>query len=491
MSNNTLARLASVAASALLVSTLLSCETPQPQNNRIDALTPPQQPRNVVFILVDTLRAGNLSFLGYRRTTTPHIDEIAAQSVVFTRAVSVGGNTPTAMAAIMTGRYPYFRRQDPWRPADFGMARFYGDGDDGGLPEGIPVLAEKLQSAGYHTLGVITNPYLKSVFHFDRGFDSYDEILHEHGIPYGKCREVTNRAIQLLGQLPDPPFFLYLHFMDTHGPYNPPEEERAAFLRPQSKRLLEQNDFSELWNRWERRIAVDPEPGSLRDLMTDLYDASIHSVDGCINDVLQELSALSLDETTIVAFSADHGEEFLEHGGTTHKGTLYEELLHVPLFIKIPGVQPQRSTALVRNFDIGPTILQLSGASLKSSTSDAVSLSSLLHGEADSLNLLAYANFPGIRVLRSKNLKIISREDGATEAYNLSSDPGETANLFEATALPDEQMTRLQNLRAKLGSIATSIASRTSVDAEPSTGDGLGIPDKETQQQLRALGYLK
>lgn len=443
------------------------------------SVPPPAAARpNLVLIVADALRRSNVSFLGYSRETTPHLDVLASEGYVFEQAIAVGGNTPTVMSALMTGRYPFFGFDEEWTGASFGMRRFYADSSEAGLPRNLATLAERLQAAGYTTAGFITNPYLKQEFDFHRGFDRYGEIFRDRGIPYGRGEEVSGAAIDFLRSRPTGrPFFVYLHYMDTHGPYWPPTPYRARFAVDGH----EVTDLSAAWPRWEKQQYVDEaDAAALAEGMSSLYDGAIAYVDDCIGQVVGALAETGSLGDTVIAFTADHGDEFLEHGGTTHKGTLYEELVRVPLMIRIPGRTGGRISDLVRNFDLTPTLLETAGVELSEQEMDAVSLLPLIDGKTASLRLTAYAGFPTIRMLRSPRYKLLHFRDGRRELYDLRGDPGERRNLYPGAA----GSAPAASLEAVMARMVASLGA-----ARP--GEAAATPlDRETEEQLRALGYL-
>ena len=299
-------------ATVLLLFFLSACQADLSR----DELSPP----NLVLIVVDALRAANVSFLGYARPTTPNLDALASQSYVFDQAISAGGNTPTAMSALMTGHYPFFTFKEKWgeKRVNFGMRRFYTDSSEGGLPRSLQTLAEQLKQTGYTTAGFVTNAHLKAEFNFHRGFDHYEEFVRAEDSPYGKGETVTQAAVDYLQSAKTGPFFLYLHYMDTHGPYAPPEIYRQKFHA--DDHLSEMSATDKLWKRWTNYDPQDPDADALADYMRDLYDGEVAYADDCIGGVLNSLQDLDLTDNTIIAITADHGEEFLEHGGTTHRG---------------------------------------------------------------------------------------------------------------------------------------------------------------------------
>jgi arylsulfatase len=455
---------------------------------------------NVLLIIIDALRADSLSCYDYYRETSPHIDRLARDSAIFLEAVSAGGNTPTVMSAIMTGRYPFFRDGETWsRRTEFGLHRFYRDGEKVGLPRSLETLAEVFSRHGYNTAGVVTNPYLKREFNMDQGFDEYIEIFpgEDTDRVYSNGEEVTAAARTWLDRASDP-FFLYLHYMDVHGPYLPPERFKRRFEYPR----VPDQDESELFAQWVApNSTTGPDAELVKQHQKGNYDAEIAYVDTLIGNVLQALEDRGLDEDTIVVITSDHGDEFLEHGGTTHVGTLYEEIVHVPLIIHLPGQQGRVIDSLVRNFDLGPTVLDYSGIETSSRGVDARSLRPLIEGATESSVPSAFANFPyedptgrpgALRMLRTQRYKLLfqTAQPELSELYDLARDPGEKKNLFQAhQGVYARMLWELSKIVSKLEEEATVS------DADPGTGpvtsgDPSGI-EPETEKQLRALGYIQ
>ncbi len=442
----------------------------------------PEQP-NFVFILIDTLRASDLSYNSYTLETSPNLDALARESYVFENAVAVGGNTPTAMAGIMTGLWPHYDFGEEWAANSFGMRRFYRNNDEFGLPEKVPTLTERMRSAGYATAGYITNPYVKKVFHFDRGFDVYGEILTDRGKRYGRGDSVTDAAVRFLETTRTAPFFLYLHYMDTHGPYHPP----PPFLTRFADSAAGKAPFLKLWRRWRNEIKEgDQDAAALRSQIKAYYDGAIAYVDHCVAGVLEALKRTGLSEDTIIVVAADHGEEFLEHGGTTHKGTLYEEIVHVPLMIKIPGWPGSVVSELVRNFDLMPTILDFAGVETEWEDLDAVSLRGLIQG-GDSPTRFGHASFPEVRMLRGSQYKLLLFPNGQERVYDLAGDPFEQSGVTSIGLLGSQAAEKIEPMYRELARLDLSFEG-----ALPAvTAGGEASADEETLEQLRALGYLK
>ncbi len=470
---------------------------------------------NIVMIVIDTLRAANLSHAGYDRLTSPAIDELASRSVVFRNTVSIGANTTIAMAGLMTGRLPHFEFGEPWTDEYFfGMRRFYSREGEIGLPTALDSLAERLRNAGYFTAGVVTNPYLQSSYQFDQGFMVYEELMEENG--YVAADVVTDSALSVLdavkrsekrndrpmserAEVPTrdtihQPFFLYLHYMDVHGPYKPRERPEDCFDESKHPRVLRPMTASD-WREWKRWWNMDrdvskPERQQLLSTMKSRYDCEIRFVDQQLGRVLKRIRELGLEDKTIIAITSDHGEEFLEHGGTMHKGTVYEELIRVPLILFVPGVGSHRVDDLVRNFDLYPTLLQLADVELEAKDVDAVSLLPLVYRKDVTLGLAAYTSFPWARMYLAGNEKIIERPNRDLAIFDLERDPGEL-NPISSTDASVTQKTlknRLDALVDRLrGDRSELKEAKNSAEGSPQ-GHG---PDEATRNQLRALGYLE
>jgi arylsulfatase A-like enzyme len=345
---------------------------------------------DVLLVVLDTTRADALSAYGNPRATSPNLDAFARGAAVFDAAFTTAASTGPALAALMSGRLPHYDERLVWnRSVAHGMGRFFPGGTGSGLAPGLVTLAERFREAGYRTAGFVTNPYVKRIYHFDQGFDRYDEIFQSGPVRYGLGEQVVDRALEALAQT-DEPLFVYLHFMDAHDPYLPPAEHRDAF----AFETLPGMDDMALNRAWFDDAGPRGESGRvMASHARGLYDASVRYLDAQLGRLLEALEARP---DALVAIVGDHGEEFLEHGGNRHRGTLYDELLHVPVLMRIPGVPAQRIDALVRHFDVGATLLDYAGLA-PIPDADAVSLRPFLEGAPDAPELVAVGSFPAMR----------------------------------------------------------------------------------------------
>jgi arylsulfatase A-like enzyme len=451
-----------------------------------------REPPNIVLIVVDTLRADSLSSDGYPRPISPGIESLARESVVFPRAFTVGSNTSTSMAALMTGRLPFYadtvascRTGDCVEPWDertwFGMQRFHAEGEIG-LPAGLDTLAELLKRRGYGTAAYVSNALLKTKYKFDQGFDDYEEPLLED------CSVVTAGAKRWLRRRKDDgsPFLLFLHYIDPHAPYLAPTayRQRVAFRRTSvaDEQLFAGPGVKHGVNRDVEGFGSD----TFREHLKGLYDSEILYTDECVGRVVEYLRRQPYYANTLIVFLSDHGEEFLDHGGTGHPGRFYDEHVRVPLIIRVPKRSFARTDVLVRHFDVMPTLLEYAGVSPPPGI-DAVSLRPLLEGKVDSLDLGVYANFPfpqTRRMYRTGRYKLIVnvKSPEETELFDLSADPAESRNLYGG---PSDQ--RAADLKRAMDGVVAKL-SREGTSA--SSADPVEL-DAETREQLRALGYIQ
>ncbi len=445
----------------------------------------PEAPRppHIVLVMVDTLRAKNLGAYGYARPTSPSLDRLAGDGALFENAVAVGGNTTTSVAGVFTGHYPFFEFGAPWSEASYyGMERFRRRAGLG-IPNAMTTLAERLSSAGYQTAAFITNPYLKSTFSMQQGFDHYEEMLGSTGFSPASAEQVLEHARRHLASVDwRRPTFLYLHFMDAHGPYRAPEPAVVGDLPEAYGRVRHR----ELWEAWESLANADQAAHEFeREYMMASYDSGIRHVDDAVGKLLQDYQDRGLLEKTLFVVTADHGEEFLEHRGTGHKGTLFEEIVHVPLIMRAPGgSRGVRLPQLVRNFDVAPTVLDYAGIAAPAATMDARSLRPLLEGRAFDAPKTAYAGFPGIRMIRTDRHKLLRRQDGSERFYDLSHDPAEAAGH------PPSEDAAAVGVYVALGKAMDETARELQDDGASKGGPSEAVAlDETTRAQLRALGY--
>jgi arylsulfatase A-like enzyme len=273
----------------------------------------PPKRLNIVLVVVDTLRADHLEVYGYERPTAPNLVTFAQQSVIFDRAYSHAPWTKPSLATLLTSL----------PPKDHGVAQW-----EDRLPKDIPTLAEFLSRQGYRTEAYVSHHALLPRFsQLDRGFDVYDTSSVENGESAHNiisAEKVSDSAIEALQRL-ESPFFLWLHYFDPHEKYLPHPE----------------HDF-----------------GS-RDI--DLYDAEIAHTDKQLQRVLKVLSQSSRYDDTVVVITADHGEEFFDHGSQFHGRTLFDEVLRVPLIVRAPGLEPGRVDRTLGLIDVAPTLLEMVG----------------------------------------------------------------------------------------------------------------------------------
>jgi arylsulfatase A-like enzyme/Tfp pilus assembly protein PilF len=409
-------------------------------------------PSNIILITIDTARADRMGFLGSTAGLTPNLDALARQAVVFSRAYAHVPLTTPSHATILTGTYPQFNHLD-----DLGTP----------LAKDIPYLPDILHHRGYRTAAFVgsqvLDPKSAAVPGFERGFDIYDAGFHSrrsgedryHSVER-RAQVVVDRALAWISQHPQGPFFVWVHLYDPHDPYDPPPPFKA-------------------------RYATSP------------YDGEIAYVDFALGKLLKELHTRSLYEGTLIAVVADHGEAFGEHGERSHGFFLYDETLHVPLMIKLPGERAAglRIGTRVRLVDLAPTLLQevkievpvaMQGETLLHLTKPSTGSGHVTDTAEPALDRPAYAetDYPhrafgwsALHSLRSGKYLYIQAPE--RELYDQSVDPEALHNLANSSkAVADTMSSQLEEFRRK------------------TTGSATGQPPIDTQrvEQLQALGYV-
>lgn len=304
--------------------------------------------QNIILLSVDALRADHLSSYGYCRETTPNLDRIARDNLTFTNSFSASSHTREAVPALLTGRYP-------------------DEAVDGNYRLASDTVAAHLKSKGFATGAFHSNPFVSRAYGFDRRFDKFDDDLYlgKHKFValgqrafdklrnrhYARATEINDRSLDWLDSLDgDRPFFLWNHYMDPHGPYEPPDEYRKRYHeKPVSDRYA--------GKLYKRAIKTpDSITDSEQQLLVDLYDAEIRYTDEHIQQLFKGLSDRDLLSESLIIITSDHGEAFGEHDYYEHPRYLHRELVHVPLFVSMPGVEPDVIESPVSALDIAATI---------------------------------------------------------------------------------------------------------------------------------------
>lgn len=288
---------------------------------------------NVLIITCDALRMDHLSCYGYRRATTPNIDKLAKEGILFTQAISQALWTVPSLTSINTSTYVHTH----------GFIKWTGDSC---LNPSVTTLAKVLKYKGYST-GFITGHGNLSSLKKNSGLTTFVDVPM-------KANQVTRRAIEWLKNRKNRPFFLHLHYMEPHVPYNPPSPYDRMFL----------NDGLGIYHKQVPIKLIPPthRKGNATDLdyFVSQYDGEIRFADEEIGKLLKGLKRLNLYDNTIIIFSADHGEYFGEHGlYFIHGGFPFEPAIRVPLIIKYNNIPHKTIHQQVQHIDIMPTVLDL------------------------------------------------------------------------------------------------------------------------------------
>ena len=435
---------------------------------------------SLLLISIDTLRADHMGIYGYPRSTTPQIDSWFEQGQIYERAYSTEANTTPSVMSFLTGMLPQ----------EHGIRLLYQK-----VSPDITTVADLLREAGYQTAAVVSNIVLTAeAVGLDAHFDYYDDFVDEKE-PYREIYErrasrTTDAAVAWLMGRRDParPSFLWVHYIDPHGPYHPPEDKPSDFTHAEPV-LIDVN----------RVPAYQREPGVTDGVeYIDLYDEEIAYMDREVGRLLDVYERMGLAEDSYVVFTADHGESMMEHERWfTHGYHVYEEILHVPLLVDGPGIVPDRISHPVSLADITPTLLSFVGLEPPSDLygqllSGTVGPDREIFGEAGG----------GGRQWRSMwlgNEKWTVLLDANTTGqgrpalveyryYDLAGDPEE----LQTNPWPEDDRT------SSLVGLVRSDPDPAGLVSEFSRGDQLDAPkvatqnvDAKTLERLRALGYIR
>ena len=331
------------------------------ESSRGAAKAPPQ---GVILIWADTLRRDHMSVYGYGRPTTPSLDALAAEGVLFRDCVGQATWTKVATPSVLTSLYPTSHRVH-----DFSDR----------LPSAATTIAEVYRQAGFATLSLSSGPFTGQFTNLHQGFEEVRESgsVRDARDPFaGKTsRDYVDALLTWLPAHRDVPFFVFLHVTDPHHPFKPRPPYDTMWTEPGWDKEREKVAAA------ARKFISDPllkrigmptraelvqagvDPGDWSEHERGWYDGSFRGMDAEIGRLVERLRALGLDHRTVVAFAADHGEEFYEHGRGFHGQTVYGELSNVPLILWGPGTVPSGIVVepTTQMIDVMPTLLDLSG----------------------------------------------------------------------------------------------------------------------------------
>ena len=460
MQNNKYAIIIFVPALIILIS-LLCMNTGIFIHSKTNAKPPP----NVIIIGIDTLRADHLGFAEYKNTA-PNIEKLAAQSAVFTNAFSTSSWTLPSFHSILTSLYP----------SSHGVKY-----DTHRISNSTTTFAEIMKRNGYRTAGFICGPYLKSIFGFNQGFDLYDEHLSSIKQPDSHkditSEKLTNSAIFWLKKHGNKKFFLFLHYWDPHYDYIPPKPFDRIF-DPEYTGSIDGTNIQK-----SSKINPDMDKRDLDHILA-LYDGEIMWTDSHIGRLLDYLKVSGLFKNTIIVVTSDHGEEFLDHGDKSHRKTLYNEVIHVPLMFKIPGIDnPAKDKSLVSTVDIMPTVLNALNIKYGIDT-DGISLIPIITKKHNQITRTIYSEL--YHKVMSINLVCIIKDGWKliydyytkeSKLYNIDIDMQEKNNLInintqQAQDLKDELFDWLNQKKTQQKNVPEVIF------------------DDETMNHLKSLGYV-
>jgi len=449
---------------------------------------------NIIFILIDTLRADRLGAYGHTGGYTPTLDSIASESVVFDQAIAQSSWTQPSVASLFCSHYPSVHKVLKWskvKPKDRPAATKVAVLDDS-----FTTMAEAFRQSGYQTAAFVANAFVIKDLGFAQGFDLFDSTFAHQTTPGSVVNDVALEWLDKRSN--DRPFFCYLHYMDVHGPYKAHPDHIEPLLDKveamPNKRKLTQKEIKKLGYLYtfpefhcpdierHKRLSVYREYWEAR------YDSGVMEMDMHLKALKEKLQRMGMWDDTYVIITADHGEELLEHGFWDHGFTMHHTELHVPLIMRWPGVLEagKRVEQTVQLIDLMPTFIEklglqkvdgLQGRSLVQhleGDGPAVAPPAIAEGGKASQQGAVYNG--DWKLIRSTKWS----RTGNLHLYNRLSDPMEMADIAQAQPEEKKQLAALLHKQS-----AANRLLKDKIWIERVT------LSKEQEERLRSLGYLE
>jgi len=434
-----------------------------------------QTARNVVILLIDTLRADKLRpFNAQTRVKTPTMDQLAKEGTVFQETQAPENWTKPSVASVLTSLSPssHCTKTDAAR-----------------LSSKALMISEVLKKAGFSTASFIANGYVSDKFGFDQGWDHYENYIRE-----GKSTQAANLfkdAADWIVQNKDKRFFAYVHTIDPHVPYDPPQKyltmyDAEAYEGPVVPRLTA--DLLEKAKRNPPGVTFNARD---RRRLSALYDGEISYHDDELAKFIARLREAGVYENTLFVVTSDHGEELNDHGSWGHGHSVYQELLHVPLIFRAPSVIPGGAThtTTASTLSIAPTVVEAVGVTVPAEF-EGRSLLPMMREGVWSSPPVAFSDFlDDWRVVRAGNFKLVLRGGARTTLYDLAKDGGEKQDLDLAQYPVPTRYTR-----AMLGQFLRASHRGRWWYSQQGKGASFAAEkadlDPQTRAQLKAIGYV-
>lgn len=449
----------------------------------------PQNLKNVILVSLDTLRADRLGAYANPHGLTPEMDRIAAEGTLFEHAYASYPSTLSSHVSLFTG----------FHPTQHGIL----SGSSSKIPTDAKTLARAFSGAGYQTAAFTENAYVASGWGFAAGFDRYHDgaDLVQRGEFTGEADKTFSLALDWLETRANAPFFLFVHTYKVHNPYNPTEEQ---ILKLQQERGSHYRGYFGTEFNGESEIGFNLGKVALsrrdREQIELLYDAEVVALDAQVGRLQRTLEKLELADDTLLVLISDHGEEFFQHGFVGHGKSLHQQVLRVPMILRLPNRVPagRRISDPVGLIDLGPTISELAGIGYPYDRAPARSLVNEIMGTATGPARPVFSELRATSVacedprtdfakpcpydavsVREGSFGFIHRAvAGSSELFNYEDDPEERSNVARRRA---ERTAYFESLVSEY---------RSEVEATKMRSEPKRI-DPDIQEKLKALGYVE